>query len=158
MHTIYKTAVVKPLLKKPSLERIVSNYRPMSNLPFVSKIIEKCVVKELSTHMSENNLGELYQSAYKAAHSTETVMIKILDDIYRSLDTNRLVFVSLLDLSAAFDTVDHRILLKRLDSLLGVRGAVLEWCASYLSDRRVKVAINAAYSTPKLLECSVSQG
>ena len=66
--------------------------------------------------------------------------------------------MSLLDLSAAFDTVDHRILLRRLDHLLGVRGAALEWCASYLRDRHMKIAINGTNSTPKALECSVPQG
>ena len=158
MPVIYKTAMVRPLLKKPSLERTIANYRPVSNLPFVSKLIEKCVVKQLSEHMAHNKLGELYQSAYKAAHSTETVMIKVLDDICRSLDSNRIVFMSMLDLSAAFDTVDHNILLRRLDSLLGVRGAALDWCSSYLRDRHMKVSINGTDSVPKVLECSVPQG
>ena len=158
MPCVYKTAIVKPLLKKPSLDRIASNYRPVSNLPYISKLIEESVIRQLSSHMVINGLGEVLQSAYKTGHSTETALTKVFDDICKSLNDNRAVYMAMLDLSAAFDTVDHRILLQRLDSLLGIRGCALEWFVSYLSDRYMQVVVANAKSEPVLLDCSVPQG
>ena len=108
--------------------------------------------------MVDNKFAELKKSICKATHSTERVMYNILEDICRSLESNWLVLLSLLDLSATFDMVDHGILLHRLDKLLRVHGAALRWCASYLCDRHMKFTINGTTSTPKALECSVPQG
>ena len=82
MPDMFKRALVTPLLKKPSLDTVPSNYRPVSNLPFVSKVIEECVIRQLSDHMVRNGLGEVLQSAYKSGHSTETALIKVFDVIF----------------------------------------------------------------------------
>ena len=117
MPCVYKTAIVKPLLKKPSLDRIASNYRPVSNLPYISKLIEESVIRQLSSHMVIIGLGEVLQCAYKTGHSTKTALTQVFDDICKSLNDNRAVYMAMLDLFAAFDTVDHR-----LDLLLGIKG------------------------------------
>ena len=114
-----KTAIVKPLLKKPSLDKnLLKNYRPISNLPFLSKILEKVVLHKLLCHLQENNLSNPFQSAYRAGCSTETVLLRIVNDILSALDNDNISVLLLLDLSAAFDTLDHQILLSRLNSVL----------------------------------------
>ena len=97
--TRYKQALVTPLLKKPTLATELGNYRPVSNLSFISKLIEECVIRQLSVHIVSNGLGEILQSAYKPNHSTETALLHVLNEIYGNLDTNNIVFVALLDLS-----------------------------------------------------------
>ena len=109
-----KKAIVKPLLKKPNLDRNnLKNFRPVSNIAFVSKLIEKVVVSRLNKYMNEHDLNEIYQSAYRKNHGTETALVKIHDDILRSLDRKCGVVLVMLDLSAAFDTIDHDLLLER---------------------------------------------
>ena len=111
----FKTAIVTPLLKKPSLDKsVLKNYRPVSGLNFVSKLIERTVSKQLKDYLSLNNLGNIYQSAYKAGHSTETTLLKIKSDIHLNLAQGQPTALVLLDLSAAFDTIDH---LKLFDCL-----------------------------------------
>jgi hypothetical protein len=109
----YKEAIVKPLLKKPSMDRELKNYRPVSNLTFVSKIIEKVIGAQMLKHLHENKIGERLQSAYKCKHSTETALTKVFDELLLNLDNKNCVFLCLLDLSAAFDTVDHGLLIKQ---------------------------------------------
>ena len=105
-----KTAVVKPLLKKASLDKnLLKNYRPISNLPFLSKILEKVVLHKLLSHLQENNLSNPFQSAYRVGHSIESVLLRIVNDILSALDSDN-ISVLLLDLS---DTIDHQILLSR---------------------------------------------
>ena len=112
MPEIPKQAILKPLLKKPSLDsNDLKNYRPISNLRFISKTTGKCVAKQLIQYLDINDLGETYQSAYKGNHSTETALIRVHNDIAMAIDQNRSVILVLLDLSAALDTVDHGILL-----------------------------------------------
>ena len=110
-----KQAQLSPLLKKPSLnQELFKNYRPISNLMFISKLCEKAVAIQLKDHVRNSNLDELFQSAYKAGHSTETALLRVQNDILRAIDTGGCVMLLLLDLSAVFDTVDHSILLSRL--------------------------------------------
>ena len=155
----FKRAVVRPLLKKPDLERTPKNYRPVSNLNFVSKLIEDVVGSQISEHLMHNNLCESLQSAYKKKHSTETALIKVFDDILTNLDKpNHAVMISLLDLSAAFDTVDHTILIKRLEMTFGIKDSALKWFESYLADRTMTVCINGEYSKAVSLDVSVPQG
>ncbi|KAL9951813.1 hypothetical protein ACROYT_G044545 [Oculina patagonica] len=98
------------------------------------------------------------KSAYKQYHSTETAMIKVQDDILRAIDNNCCVILLLLDLSAAFDTVDHRILLDRLSQRFGIVDNALEWFRSYLSDRHQVVKVNGSQSSRRKLRCGVPQG
>ena len=154
-----KEAVLHPKLKKASLDcEELSNYRPISNLTFISKACERVVAKQLTHHLHNNNLLEPLQSAYKPQHSTETALIKVQNDILLALDKNKCVILLLLDLSAAFDTVDHQTLLHRLDNLYGITGTALEWFTSYLTRRKQFVAINNVNSYSCPLNCGVPQG
>ena len=123
----WKNALVHPLLKKPGLELVNKNFRPISNLQFTSKLTEKAVAIQLQTHMLNNGLFPEMQSAYREHHSTETALLRVKNDILMNMDMGHVTLSVLLDLSAAFDTVDHDILIHRLQSLLGLRGTALQW-------------------------------
>ena len=154
-----KTAIVKTLLKKPSLDKnLLKNYRPISNLPFLSKILEEVVLHKLLSHLQENNLSNPFQSAYRAGHSTETVLLRVVNDILSALDNDNISVLLLLDLSAAFDTIDHQILLSCLDSVLGIQSTALQWLQSYLSDRYQSTSVNNSSSSPSPLMYGVPQG
>ena len=154
----YKIASVTPILKKPNLDLIFKNYRPVSNLEFLSKLMERAAADQLNDYLSSNNLLEVMQSGYRQFHSTETALLKVFDDIMFAVDKQHCVFIVLLDLSAAFDTVDHSILLGRLKSSFGIAGTALEWLKSYLSDRYQYVTINGARSEKTKLRWGVPQG
>ena len=144
---LLKTALIIPLLKKTNLDtEDFKNFRPVSNLPFVSKLIEKSVVVQLVQYIDDSNLDEKLQSAYKKLHSTETALLRVHDDILRTVDRGCTVVLLLLDLSAAFDTVDHGLLLHRLNTQFGIKGKVLAWFKSYLTDRSQFVGINGSNS------------
>ena len=154
-----KIAVVKPLLKKPSLNKKLSKYyRPISNLPFLSKILEKVVLHKLLSHLQENSLSNPFQSAYRAGHSAETVLLRIVNDILSALDNDNISVFLLLDLSAAFDTIDHQILLSRLKSVFGIQSTALQWFQSYLSDRYQSTSVNNSSSSLSQLMYGVPQG
>ena len=106
----------------------------------MSKILEIMVLKRLLFHLNYNKLSEFYQSAYKTFHSTETALLKVdlFSDILNSIYERKVSFIVLLDLSAAFDTIDHTIFIDRLDQTLGVRGTALCWFSSYLENRSQK--------------------
>lgn len=154
-----KMALVKPLLKKMSLDpNILKNFRPVSNLSFLSKIIEKIVAKRLNKHMADNGLHDILQSAYKPGHSTETALLKVQSDILSALDKKSGVYLALIDLSAAFDTVDHDILLSFLNDTIGINDAALNWFKSYLTNRTQQVEIDGVLSDPTNLKFGVPQG
>ena len=153
-----KLALVIPLIKKLLLDpEILKNFRPVSNLTFISKLIERVVALRLTKHLSDNNLHEVLQSAYRQYHSTETALVKVHNDLLMSLDTDGGAFLVLLDLSAAFDTIDHGILLQRLHNL-GVRGSALTWFRSYLSERTQAVLVKGVRSDKRKLNYGVPQG
>ena len=103
-----RTAIVKPLLKSDTLDKdMLKNYRPVSNIAFVGKVLEKVAVRRLLDHLTLNGLHEEYQSAYKMLHSTETALLRVQHDIASVLDKNRAMLFVMLDLSSAFDTIDH---------------------------------------------------
>ena len=132
-----KQALVTPLLKKDDLDpEVLKNYRPVSNLSFLSKVLERVVAAKLTNYMTINQLHEPMQSAYRACHSTETALVLVQSDILRTLDQGGAAFLVLLDLSAAFDTIDHSILLSRMESVLGVKGSALQWFKSCLLGRK----------------------
>ena len=154
-----KSATVTPLLKKASLDNEdFKNYRPVSNLPYLSKLIEKVAVKRLNTHMTQYNLHEYFQSAYRMYHSTETALLRVHSDILQEVDKKKCVYLVLLDQSAAFDTVDHTILLRRLEDTVGITGTTLEWCQSYFADRSQSVHVLGVPSVPRPLTCGMPQG
>ncbi len=155
----YKIAHVTPLIKKPGADcENLSNYRPISNLKFVSKVVERVAASQLQQYLMDNNLYGKLQSAYRKHHSTETALLRVQNDITRALDNRKDVVLVLLDLSSAFDTVDHQILLHRLRDRFGIGGTALEWFSSYLSDRKQVVSICGQTSESQSLACGVPQG
>ena len=156
--TKWKTAVVRPLIKKIGLELIKQNFRPVSNLAFISKIVERAMLLQLSQHCQDFNLQPDYQSAYRSDYSCETAVLKISNDILWAFEKQSITALVAIDLSAAFDTVDHAILLQVLSAKYGITGQALKWFDSYLSDRCFKVVIGDNYSKPHSLTVSVPQG
>jgi len=154
----WKTAIVQPLLKKSGLEPIYSNYRPVSNLSFLSKIAEKEVIHQLNNHFTENDLHFDHQSAYKQSFSTETALCILVNDLLWAMEESKITALVALDLSAAFDTVDHGILCSVLDSNFGVNSSALDWIRSYLKDRKLQVKVGDSNSTTHTFNYSVPQG
>ncbi len=155
----FKSAVVKPLLKKPNLDpNSVANYRPVSNLSFLSKILEKIVSAQLTKYLSLNGLFEPLQSAFRVNHATETALTKVANDLLLAADSNLITVLILLDLSSAFDTVDHGTLLDRLKTHFGFSGQVLKWLGSYLTGRSYCVVYNNEFSESFPVRHGVPQG
>jgi len=112
-----KCAQIRPRLKKPTLDPdILKRYRPVSNLPFISKLLENVADTRIERHLMENGLHEELQSAYRRFHSTETVLLTVQSDILEPLDNGFVTVLAMLDLSAAFDTLDHGISLSRFEN------------------------------------------
>jgi hypothetical protein len=130
----------------------------VSNLPFLSKILEKVIAKNMSMHKNINDLEVPLQSEYRQHHSTETALLKVQNDILRSLDRGECVFLVLLDQSAAFDTVDHQTLQDCLKNTFGISGDALEWITLYLSNRHQSILVRGTQSDEKLLQFGVPQG
>ena len=132
--------------------------RPVSNLSFISKILEKIVSSRLLDHIKSNNLGEPLQSAYKRHHGTETALLKIQSDLLLAMDDHKASLVVFLDLSAAFDIIDHTILVNRLRNDYRLSGKALDWLESYLTDRYQSVHIKDNSSEYTKLNFGVPQG
>ena len=155
----FKNALVNPLLKKTNLdESSLHNYRPVSNLPFLSKVLEKLVSFQLFRHLDQHNMKDKFQSAYRSGHSTETALLKVVNDILNIADQNSICPLAMLDLSAAFDTIDHDILLLRLQNLYGISGTALKWFKSYFSNRFQAVKIASERSEWRRLRYGEPQG
>ena len=155
----FKTAHVTPLLKKAGLDKnILKNYRPVSNLSYISKLIEKAVAKQINEHIAHEGISNKNKSAYRAFHSTETALLKIQNDIATSMDKGAAVGLVRLDLSAAFDTIDHSILFNCLQHWYGIDGVVLKWVQSYLNSRKQRIKIDGHLSHAFQLPYGVPQG
>jgi len=155
----FKHAIVHPLLKKNGLDvSDLKNYRPVSNLSFLSKLLEKVVQRRLQAFLDSNQLMPSQQSAYRQHHSTETAVLKVYNDLLMAADSGLVSALCLLDLTAAFDTVDH-------ERQFGLRGVTLLWFRSYLSGRSYRVwfagaaskTVHVICSTVHVI-CSVPQG
>ena len=99
-------------MKKPGT--VAANYRPISNLSFILKVIERIVASQLTAYLDSNDLWLRTQSGYRYGHSTDTALLRVTSDIFEACDVSKITLIALLDLSAAFDCVDHTILLERL--------------------------------------------
>ena len=155
----FQQSVVSPLLKKPNLDKDnLSNYRPISNLSLLSKLTERIVKSRLTEHLNNNSLFNTFQSAYTTFRSTETVLLSLHDSIIRAMCNKQVTCLCLLDLSAAFDTIDHSILLDRLSSWFGIHGTALSWFQSYLSNRSFITSCLNFKSLNCPLTCGVPQG
>jgi len=154
-----KQAVVYPRLKKATMDADdPCSFRPISNLSFISKLVERVVTARFVLHSEKNDLFPNNQSAYRQFHSTETAVCIVHNDLVSSIDRGCVTALVMLDLSAAFDTVDHSVLMDVLANRFAVGGVVLDWFRSYLSDRTQTFSFENLQSATFNLECSVPQG
>ena len=157
--SLFKKSLVHPLIKKDNLDAdVFANYRPISNLSFLSKTLERIVASQIEGYLTTNGLFAKMQSAYRKHHSTETALLRVVNDIHQAIDNKREAVLVLLDLSAAFDTIDHAILLDRLRDRYGFSGTVLRWIESYLKYRPQCIVLDKILSRPRYLSCGVPQG
>ena len=155
----FKTALITPLLKKSGLDHNdLKNYRPIANLPFLDKVLEKVVAAQLRRYLDRHELFPHSQSAYRHFHSTETALVKVLNDLLLAIDKGLEAVLILLDYSAAFDTLDHIALCHRLETRYGVTGTVLQWIESYLNGRSQKIVVNGSCSKSFSIPYGVPQG
>ena len=136
----------------------MNNYRPVSNLCFIAKILEKLVLSQVSSYLNSHNLYNTCQSAYRPGHSTETALLKVVDDLFLSPNKGNISVLVLLDFSSAFDTIDHPILVHRLHTDLGFTDAILQWFSSYLTDRTHYVSLSSQCSAFTHVHSGVPQG
>lgn len=156
--TSEKYAVVRPLLKKPALDKnTLNNYRPVSNLSYLSKVVERAILDQLLPHLTANNVIPRLQSAFRQFHSTETALCVVYNDLILNVCDGVVSLLVLLDLSAAFDTIDHCLLMEDLVSF-GISGTALSLIKSYLLDRKQSVEIGKSSSDPEHLHFGVPQG
>ena len=153
----FKRAHVTPILKKSSLDKeVFKNYQPISNLNFISKMLERVVAVQLQTHLDEASFMTAFQSAYRKPHSTESALLNIHNDILLNMAKGSVTALTLMDLSAAFDTIDHTILLDRLNVYYGISELALGWFKSYLLGTTPSVKVcNYVVHSPILLHSSM---
>ena len=155
----FKSALVTPILKKKCLNHNdLNNYRPVSNLCFIAKILEKLVLSQVSSYLNSHNLYNTCHSAYRPGHSTETALLKVVNDLFLSLDKGNISVLALLDFSSAFDTIDHPILVHRLHTDFGYTDTVLQWFSSYLTDRTHYDSLSNYCSAFTTVHSGVPQG
>ena len=141
-----KLAYITPILKKPSLDTSnLSNYRPISQLSTISKLLERIISTQLTSYLVSNSIADKFQSVYLPHIGTEIALTKIINDIATSVDSNSPTYLILLDFSNAFDTVNHDILSRRLNSI-GIHGQVHNWPMSFVSNRSYSIIINNSTS------------
>jgi hypothetical protein len=155
----FKEAYITPILKKPGLDSTeVGSYRPISNLPVLSKLLERLVAGQLNNYLSSADLLPPLQSGFRPNYSTETAVLRVLSDILLAVDRGDFAALTLLDLTAAFDTVDHGILLQRLRITFGIDDVALKWFRSYLLGRTQRVCRGVTRSSVVQLVCGLPQG
>ena len=131
----FKSALFTPILKKRCPDHNdLNNYRTVSNLCFIAKILKKLVLSQVSSYLNSHNLCNTCQSACRPGHSTETALLKFANDLFFFLNIGNISVLSLFDISPAFDTIDHPIHVHRLHTDFGFTDTVLQWCSSYQSD------------------------
>ena len=156
---LHKRAVVFPSIKRQGLDpSSPANYRPISNLSFLSKLLEKCVSVQLVHYLDLHSLLPPLQSGFRKFHSTESLMVSLLAEVFRAVDCGHVTLLSLYDISAAFDTVDHTILLDRLLKSFGITDSALLWFQSFLTDRSVSVIFGSTRSPWVHLPYGLPQG
>src|SRR3989442_15917094 len=158
-YCILQTGCVRPILKKAGLDiNDASNYRPITNLGTLSKILEQLAMAQLRPHITGSPKFSPNQSAYRSAHSTETALLKIANDIRGNMEQLSLTCLLSLDISAAFDALDHQVLLARAEEIFGIAGPVLAWLASFLTNRRSFVSLGDGVRTDSIDSVMISGG
>ena len=154
-----KISCIIPRLKKIGLDNDdAKNYRPVSNLSFLSKLLERIVFQQLNNFLDTTAALPSTQSAYRRGFSTESALLKVFSDLCDAVDRGHVCLLGLLDLSSAFDTVDHGILLNRISSSFGIHDTPLQWIRSYLSNRVQFVSVQGHHSSSSALSCGIPQG
>ena len=152
-----KLARVVPIFKAGDSSAL-TNYRPISVLTFFAKVFEKIVYNKLLINfISDNNIIYDHQYGYRKGRSTQQAIITLVDKITKSQDIGDIVITLLIDLKKAIDTIDHRILIRKLYSY-GIRGSMLKWMESYLTDRSQYVVFDGKISETRGIKCGVPQG
>ena len=153
-----KHSIISPLIKKPKLDcNTLSNYRPISHLTTLTKLLEKVIYKQLILYLTANDILVPQQSAFRKLHSTETTIHSLLDDLLKSLDNDFPIQLLLLDLSSAFDTINLDLLIYRL-KLIGLEDTVLLWFSNYITNRTYRTKINKSISPKHKVLFGVHQG
>ena len=151
-----KIAKVTPLFKK-GIDSDLGNYRPISVLPCFSKVLEKIMYNRLYNHLNENNILYNKQFGFQKKHSTEHAILQLVDQVNNSFEKNQFTLGVFIDLSKAFDTVDHKTLISKLRNY-GIRGHNLQWFESYLNNRKQFITYNNNNTSFKEITCGVPQG
>ena len=157
--TEWATAIMNGSIgKKPNLATDeIGNYRPVASVSFMSKAVERVVADQLQAHLDETDALDPFQSGFRPRHGTEMALVTLYNDLLREADRGKISLLVLLDISAAFDTIDHGILLGRL-SKLGIGGLALAWFHSFLEDHPQRVQLGESVSAPWSLNSVVPQG
>src|SRR5208282_2711211 len=157
--TCFKTAQITPLLKQRGLDEAdPSNYRPISNLNTIIKILERLALVRLVPHVSASPSSDMMQSGYRKWHSTETALLMIMNDIFEGFDSRKSTILIALNQSAAFDCIEHETLVNRMRQTFGVTGKALNWITSYLHERSLFVRYGNASSNISVVDVGVPQG
>ena len=151
-----KIAKVVPIYKNGDI-KCVSNYRPISILPSFSKITEKLIYTRLDKYLTKNSILHQNQFGFRSKLSTSMALLELIDNLSKSIDDRKLTLGVFIDLAKAFDTVDHRVLLSKLQHY-GIRGIALSWFQNYLTNRKQYTVIDNAESSQSLIKCGVPQG
>ena len=158
IHNDLKHDIIIPIIKRGNLDpESLSSYRPISQLSIISKIIFKIVFTQLSNYLIRNKLIDQYQSTYTRHHSTETAILNVFDNLLQRLSKHRPHQFLLLDLSAAFDNIDHEILIQHLIDI-GLCKMALQWLISFIKNRTFSIKIGNSLSNTARLTSGVPQG
>ena len=154
--TKMKIARVTPIHKNGK-QNDVNNYRPISVLPIFSKILEKCIYKRIIDFLDKHNILIKHQFGFRRGHSTATAILDLIHKINQAIDNKEYALTIFIDLTKAFDVIDHLILLRKLQ-YYGIRGTPLKLLTSYLSDRKQQTFVDGVSSNFKEIKCGVPQG
>ena len=155
----FKNSHVTPVAKNPKGDKnSMQNFRPLFNLSFGSKLLERCALEQFLNHLESNQLTFKHESAFKRKHCCETALLKIYNDILQDLGPNQYTIMLFLDFSSAFDLVNHKLLLKKLEHQFNVKGTALKWFESYLENRTFQVKIDNKLSDCMEMHHGVPQG
>ena len=149
---------MKPLLKKTGLDLLRKNYQPVSNLMYITKVVEKAALNQFNAHSDNHDLLPDFQSAYREGYSTETALLKLVNDALWLLENKQILVASIMDLSTTFDMVDHDLLLIVLHNSFGISDTALSWYETYLRPHTMTVKVNNSSSEMTSLKYGVLQG